>query len=464
MSGERILVVDDEERMLQLLDKLLSEEGYEVRTAPTADEALRVLGETDCDLVISDVRMPGMDGLTLLKSINEQGSSATVILMTAYASVTAAVEAMQAGAFDYLTKPFKIDEMLIAVRKSLESHHLRREVKALRAEMEERYGLDNIVGKSKAMEQVFDMVKRVGKTQSTVLIFGKSGTGKELIAKALHFHSRRSERPFVAVNCSAIPETLMESELFGHTKGSFTGAVSNHKGLFEEAHGGTLFLDEVGEVPPSIQVKLLRALQEREIRRIGGRENIQIDVRVISATNRDLEEMVRDGGFREDLFYRLNVIPIRIPELRERSEDILILSEHFVDKFCAENQLPAKKFSQKALQCLMAYNWPGNVRELENVIERTVALCEKDLIDVDDLPDNLRGASSGESVLQIGSEVSLDELERQHIEAILEKTNNHQIRASKILGIDRRTLYRKLKKYGLKSRGPDHGRDKKSLA
>jgi DNA-binding NtrC family response regulator len=461
MPGERILVVDDEERMLQLLDKLLTEEGYEVRTAPTAVEALRILGDTDCDLVISDVRMPGMDGLALLKSLNEQGSTATVILMTAYASVTAAVEAIQAGAFHYLTKPFKIGEMLMAVRKSLESHHLRREVKALREEVRERYGLNNIIGKSKAMEQVFDMVKRVGKTQSTVLIFGKSGTGKELIAKALHFYSRRSERPFVAVNCSAIPETLMESELFGHTKGSFTGAISNHKGLFEEAHGGTLFLDEVGEIPLSIQVKLLRALQEREIRRIGGRENIHIDVRVISATNRDLDEMVREGEFREDLFYRLNVIPIRIPELRERSEDILLLSEHFIEKFCGENDMPAKKFTRPALQCLMAYGWPGNVRELENVIERTMTLCDKDVIDAEDLPPNLQEGNLDGGAPQVGSEVSLDDLERRHIESILRKTGNHQIRAAEILGIDRRTLYRKLIKYGLKTGARERGNQEK---
>ncbi len=330
MPGERILVVDDEERMLQLLDKLLTGEGYEVRTASSAGEALRILGETDYNLVISDVRMPGMDGMSLLRSLGEQGSAAAVIMMTAYASVTAAVEAIQAGAFDYLTKPFKIDEMLLAVRQSLETHHLRREVKSLREEVHARYGLDNIIGKSKAITQFFDMVKRIAKTQSTILIEGKSGTGKELVAKALHFHSKRNEMPFVAVNCSAIPETLVESELFGHTKGSFTGAVSNHKGLFEEADGGTLFLDEVGEVPTSIQVKMLRALQEREIRRIGGRENISIDVRVIAATNRNLEKMVKEGTFREDLFYRLNVIPMLLPELRESSEDVILLADHFV--------------------------------------------------------------------------------------------------------------------------------------
>jgi DNA-binding NtrC family response regulator len=461
MAGERILVVDDEERMLQLLDKLLTEEGYEVRTTSKAEEALRILGDTDCDLVISDVRMPGMDGLALLKNLNEQGSTATVILMTAYASVNAAVEAIQAGAFHYLTKPFKIDEMLMAVRKSLESHHLQREVKALREEVQERYGLDNIVGKSKAMDQVFDLVKRVGKTQSTVLIFGKSGTGKELIAKALHFHSRRSKMPFVAVNCSAIPETLMESELFGHTKGSFTGAVSNHKGLFEEAHKGTLFLDEVGEVPPSIQVKLLRTLQEREIRRIGGRENIQIDVRVIAATNRDLDEMVQNGDFREDLFYRLNVIPIRLPELRERTDDILPLAEHFIEKFCAQNETPHKRLSREALQRMMEYPWPGNVRELENVMERTVALCEKDLIDIEDLPVHLENRFEDGNALQVGTDATLEELERQHIELVLRKTGSHQIRASKILGIDRRTLYRKLIKYGLKtgSRGRGNKED-----
>ena len=388
MPGERILVVDDEERMLQLLDKLLTGEGYEVRTASSAGEALRILGETDYNLVISDVRIPGMDGMSLLRSLGEQGSAAAVIMMIAYASVTAAVEAIQAGAFDYLAKPFKIDEMLLAVRQSLETHHLRREVKSLREEVHARYGLDNIIGKSKAITQFFDMVKRIAKTQSTILIEGKSGTGKELVAKALHFHSKRNEMPFVAVNCSAIPETLVESELFGHTKGSFTGAVSNHKGLFEEADGGTLFLDEVGEVPTSIQVKMLRALQEREIRRIGGRENISIDVRVIAATNRNLEKMVKEGTFREDLFYRLNVIPMLLPELRERSEDVILLA-------------------------------------------------------------------GGGSAPRIGSDMSLDENERLHIESVLRRVGGHQIRASGVLGIDRRTLYRKLIKYGLKPASED---------
>ncbi|MBT3352161.1 MAG: sigma-54-dependent Fis family transcriptional regulator [Nitrospinaceae bacterium] len=451
MPGERILVVDDEERMLQLLDKLLVGEGYEVRTASSADEALRILGDTDYNLVISDVRMPGIDGMTLLRTLGEQGSSATVILMTAYASVTSAVEAIQAGAFDYLTKPFKIDEMLLAVRKSLESHHLRREVKSLRKEVHDKYGLEGIIGKSKAITQVFDMVKRIAKTQSTVLVEGKSGTGKELIAKALHFHSDRSEKPFVAVNCSAIPETLMESELFGHTKGSFTGAVSSRAGLFEEANGGTLFLDEVGEVPPSIQVKLLRALQEREIRRIGGRENISIDVRVIAATNRNLEEMTRQGDFREDLYYRLNVIPILLPELSERDDDIILLADHFVEKFCARNVVPLKKISRAALRRLMGYRWPGNVRELENVMERTVALCDQEVIEEDDIPPGVNGNGVGAPGPLVGSEISLDELERRHIESVLSRVGGHQVRASSILGIDRRTLYRKLIKYGLKS-------------
>ncbi len=450
MPGERILVVDDEERMLQLLKKLLEGEGYEVRTASNAADALRILGDTDYNLVISDVRMPGMDGMSLLRTLSEQGSAAAVILMTAYASVTAAVEAIQAGAFDYLTKPFKIDELLLAVRKSLESHHLRREVKSLREEVHGRYGLDNIIGKSKAITLVFEMVKRIAKTQSTILIEGKSGTGKELISKALHFHSRRSEMPFVAVNCSAIPETLMESELFGHTKGSFTGAVSNHKGLFEEANGGTLFLDEVGEVPASVQVKMLRALQEREIRRIGGRENISIDVRIIAATNRNLEEMVKEGGFREDLYYRLNVIPLRLPELRERSGDVLLLADHFVEKFCSRNGVPVKKISRVALQRLMEYSWPGNVRELENVVERMVALCEEDVIDEDDIPPSVNGGRAGDYARRIGSDMSLEDLECLHIESVLKRTKGHQIRASQILGIDRRTLYRKLIKYGLK--------------
>ncbi|MEE9257658.1 MAG: sigma-54 dependent transcriptional regulator, partial [bacterium] len=312
--------------------------------------------------------------------------------------------------------------------------------------------------RSKAIEQVFDLVKRVAKTQSTVLVFGKSGTGKELIAKALHFQSRRSDKPFVAVNCSAIPETLMESELFGHTKGSFTGAVSNQKGLFEDANGGTLFLDEVAEVPPSIQVKMLRALQEREIRRIGGRENIPIDVRVIAATNRDLEEMVKEGTFREDLFYRLNVIPLRLPELRERSEDILPLAEHFIEKFCDRNGVGRKKLSKSALQRLTEYSWPGNVRELENLMERAVALCEGDVIDSGDIPSGVGRNGSGDPASLIGGDMSLDEIERRHIESVLDRTGGHQIQASRILGIDRRTLYRKLIKYGLKPASRDGGK------
>ncbi|MEE9275938.1 MAG: sigma-54 dependent transcriptional regulator [bacterium] len=453
MAGERIVVVDDEERMVQLLEKLLSGEGYDVRTAGGAREALGLIAEADCDLVITDVRMHGGDGTSLLRSLQEQGSSAIVILMTAYASVASAVEAMNAGAFHYLTKPFKIDEMLLTVRKALESHSLRREVKTLRAEVEDRYGLGNVIGKSKAMKDVFDKAKRVAKTHSTILIIGKTGTGKELMAKSIHYLSQRSGRPFVAVNCSAIPETLIESELFGHMKGSFTGAVANHKGLFEEAHGGTLFLDEVAEVPLPIQVKLLRVLQEREIRRIGGRENIRIDVRLISATNRDLEERIKESKFREDLYYRLNVIPLRLPELKERTEDIPILVNHFIQKFCKENDLPPKRLTKGALQALLEYEWPGNVRELENAVERAMALCEKDEIEAEDLPRRIFAVRGDGRVLQVGGEVTLDALERRHIESVLRRTGGHQIRASRVLGIDRRTLYRKLVKYGLKPGG-----------
>ncbi|MDA1000770.1 MAG: sigma-54 dependent transcriptional regulator [bacterium] len=450
MAGERILVVDDEERMRHLLERLLGGEGYEVRTASNGADALRLLSEADSDLVISDVRMPGMDGLTLLRTLKEQGSSAVVIMMTAFGTVSSAVEAMNAGAYHYLTKPFKIDEMTLLVRKALESLNLQREVKTLRAEVEERYGLGKLIGKSKAMQDVFKMIRRIAQTHSTVLITGSTGTGKELGAKALHYQSNRRDRPFVAVNCSAIPETLMESELFGHMKGSFTGAVGSQKGLFEEAHNGTLFLDEVGEVPLPIQVKLLRSIQEREIRRIGGRENIQIDVRIISATNRDLEELVREGSFREDLYYRLNVIPIRIPGLRERPDDIPLLAQHFIGKFCEENGIELKRLSKNALQALLAYDWPGNVRELENVIERAIALCENEEIDNTDFPTHIVENHSGLISTRAGMDISLEELERLHIESILEKTGGHQIRAAKILGVDRRTLYRKLVKYGLK--------------
>ncbi len=457
-TGE-ILVVDDDTRMRELLAKVLVREGYEVRALPRAQEVLEALEEERVDLVISDIRMPEMDGLTLLREVKRLSPQTSVLLMTAFGSIDTAVQAMKAGAYDYLTKPFKMDEIIVVVQRAMEERRLRAEVQALREEVHTKYNFSNLLGKSKPMQDLFALIRKVAASRSTVLIQGKSGTGKELVAKAIHYNSPRRERPLVTVNCSAIPKDLLESELFGHVKGAFTGAIAHKRGLFEEANGGSLFLDEIGELSPELQVKLLRAIQEREIKRVGDTRTISIDARLIAATNRDLAQAVHEGSFREDLYYRLNVIPITLPALQDRAEDIPLLATHFVMKYGKEANPPIEGISKEAMRLLLEYDWPGNVRELENVIERAVILAHGPEIAPEDLPAQFhtRGNPAHRATSHLGPErPTLAELERDYIATILQETGWHQLRAAHILGIDRRTLYRKIRTYGLqRQRAPE---------
>lgn len=441
-----VLIVDDDEKMRTILQKVLQREGYEVTLANNGQSAISLVKNDGFDLVVSDIRMPGMDGLTLLEHIRELSPDTTVIMMTAFGSVDSAVEAMKQGAYDYINKPFKMDEVLIILSRAVEEKRLRHELISMREALEARYGFENIVGKSKPMLDVFELIQRVAHTSATVLIHGASGTGKELVAQAIHYNSPRKDGSFVPVNCGAIPEDLLETELFGHVKGAFTGASGDKTGLFAEADHGTLFLDEISELSLPMQTKLLRVLQEKEVRRVGDTKSFSVDVRVIAASNKNLDERVKDGLFREDLFYRLNVIPIVLPELRRRVEDIPLLVQHFLKKY-ADEAGSLKRISREALAALMQYPWPGNVRELENAIERTAILCPQDEIGLEDLPRELY-SSEGLSLSHAMQEgATLEELEKEYILRVLENEKGNQTRASEILGIDRRTLYRKLQRY-----------------
>jgi len=449
-AGE-ILVVDDDARMRELIVKVLAREGYSARSLPRGQEVLQALEDEPPDLIISDIRMPEMDGLTLLQEVKRVSPETSVLMMTAFGSIDTAVQAIKAGAYDYLTKPFKMDEIIVVVRRAMEEQRLRAEVRALREEVRTKYNFSNILGKSKPMLDLFALIKKVAGSRSTVLIQGKSGTGKELVARAIHYNSPRRARPLVSVNCSAIPRDLLESELFGHIKGAFTGAIANKRGLFEEADGGSLFLDEIGELSPELQVKLLRVLQEREMRRVGDTRTISIDVRLIAASNRDLAQAVKTDLFREDLYYRLNVIPIVLPALKDRSEDIPLLVEHFLMKYAKEADPPIEGIAKDAMRLLLEYDWPGNVRELENVIERAVILGHGPQILPEDLPAHLHTQqTSGPYQFRAASphRPTLEELERDYIATILRETRWHQMQAAHILGIDRRTLYRKIRTYG----------------
>ena len=456
-TGE-ILVVDDDARMRELVAKVLARKGYTVRALPRAQDVLQALEEGPADLVISDIRMPEMDGLRLLQEVKRLAPETSVLLMTAFGSIDTAVQAIKAGAYDYLTKPFKMDEVIVVVRRAMEERRLRAEVQALREEVRTKYNFSNILGKSKPMLELFALIRKVAGSRSTVLVQGKSGTGKELVAKAIHYNSPRRERLLVTVNCSAIPKDLLESELFGHIKGAFTGAIANKRGLFEEANGGSLFLDEIGELSPELQVKLLRVLQEREIRRVGDTRTVSVDIRLIAATNRDLVQAVQEGMFREDLYYRLNVIPIVLPALKDRAEDIPLLVEHFLMKYAKEADPPIEGISKEALRLLLEHDWPGNVRELENVIERAVILGRGPQLLPEDLPVHLRTHSlpgwcqAREASM---SRPTLEELERNYIATVLGETRWRRMQAAHILGIDRRTLYRKIRTYGLQPTTPD---------
>ncbi|MBH0190147.1 MAG: sigma-54-dependent Fis family transcriptional regulator, partial [Nitrospira sp.] len=420
--------------------------GHQVATAGSGEEALKRLAEEDYAVVLTDLRMKGMQGIELLTQIKRDYADINVILMTAFGSVETAVEAMKHDASDYLTKPVKKDELVRVVERVLRETALRREVNRLRKEVHKEYSFHQILGKSKAIQAVFELIRRVADSPTNVLITGESGTGKELVAKAIHYNSSRKEAPFVPVNCAAIPEQLLESELFGHMRGSFTDAKADKRGLFEEAQKGTLFLDEISELPLMLQAKILRAIQEREIRRVGATKPVSVDVRIIAATNLNLSEEVKNKRFREDLYYRLNVIELKLPPLRERLEDIPLLVAAFLKKCSEAGRKEVKGVSESALAMLMDYPWPGNVRELENVIERAVTLSRGEKISPDDLPQAVQGARGDRRVLDEAAEKSLPlhEIEKEYIKKILDKTGGNKYQAAHALGIDRKTLYRKL--------------------
>ncbi len=446
---EKILVVDDEKNMQNLLTKVLVKEGYRLACVSTGEEALRHLETEWYDLILSDLKLPGMDGLELFKKAKAIHPTMPYLVLTAFGSVDTAVAAMKEGAHDYLTKPVNIEEIKVAVRRVLDLHQLTREVERLRDPVEIEKDFRSIISRSPRMHAVFRLIKMVAGSQSTVLIQGESGTGKELIARAIHRHSPRRERPFVTVDCGALPETLLESELFGHVKGAFTGAVRSKKGLFEEAHGGTLLLDEIGDTTLAFQSKLMRVLQESEIRPVGGNKNILVDVRVIAATNKDLRERVKKKSFREDLYYRLAVVPIGIAPLRDRKEDIPLLAVHFVKKYCQQNRIELKAIPPSVMRVLSQYPWPGNVRELENAIERTVLVSPGPELDGTALFLDHAADEPRMSPLYTISHTAIAQVERDQIsEAIVEAQGNRS-HAAKLLGISRATLYNKLRRYHL---------------
>lgn len=447
----KILVVDDEVSVQNSL-RMIFKNDYQVIIAGNAGEAVVKFKSEDPDLVFLDIIMPGKDGIDTLREIREFQPFTPVIMLTATRTVRTAVEAMKLGAYDYISKPFDVEELRLAAKKALESRDLKTENIRLQGEVEERYRFDNIIGKSKGMREIFSTIRQISEKASTVLIHGESGTGKELVARAIHYNSPRKNKPFVAVNCAAIPETLIESELFGHEKGSFTDAQSRRIGHFELAHQGTLFLDEISELSLSTQAKILRSIQEREFIRVGGTKTISVDVRLIAATNRNLEEQMAKGAFRSDLYYRINVVPIHIPPLRNRKDDIFLLTQHFLEKHAG----PGKKhITPQAMDVLGAYDWPGNVRELENIIERVVVLSKGEVIAPEDLPIHLKSGSQVELIKRgvLDGRISfLDaekEFEKDIIQEALKKSNNVQTRAADLLGISRRILKYKMDKYGI---------------
>ncbi len=445
----RVMVVDDEPNARSALREILADEGYEVLEAGDGEEALHLIPGFAPDGVLIDVRMPKLDGLTMIERARSEGSDAAFVVMTAHGTVKDAVAAMKMGAEDYLLKPLDTDEVLVVLGKALDRRKLRRDVELLRERVRESSGLSNMVGASEPMRRVFELVNRAAPSKATVLILGESGTGKELIAEALHEGSQRAKGPFIRVNCAALPETLLESELFGHEKGSFTGAVARREGRFELADGGTLFLDEIGEIPPSVQVRLLRFLQNREFDRVGGQKTLQVDVRVVAATNKDLLAEVKSGRFREDLYYRLNVVQIELPALRQRKGDLPALIDHFLRKFGTAYDKPNARIGRDALQALVAYDWPGNVRELENAVERAVVLSADGEILPSHLPPAI-GEGRREGARQLIPGATLAEIEREAILRTLEVVGGSTSRAAEILGISVRTIQYRLKEYGIR--------------
>ncbi len=457
---ERILIVDDEPNARKGLADILREEGYEIREASDGEEALARLMEFAPAAVLTDVRMPRMDGITLLKRARELGSESVFVMMTAFASIETAVEAMRAGAENYLVKPLDDKAVLVVLEKALDKLRLQRDTANLRERVRERYRFHNIVGDAPELQAVYEVVKRAAPTRATVLILGESGTGKELIAQALHEESERKDKPFIKVNCAALSETLLESELFGHEKGSFTGAIGRKEGRFELADGGTLFLDEIGDISPTLQIKLLRVLQQKEFERVGGVQTLKVDVRVVAATNRDLVAEVKTGVFREDLYYRLNVVAVTLPPLRQRKGDIPALVTHFVEKYSKAYSKEIRDLAPGTLNALLSHDWPGNVRELENVVERAVVLCKGSQLSADDLPPTLRGPRPSER--PVGALIpgaTLYDIEREAILRTLEIVGGSTSRAAEILGISVRKIQYRLKEYATGGRrgqvGPD---------
>ncbi|RLC09195.1 MAG: sigma-54-dependent Fis family transcriptional regulator [Deltaproteobacteria bacterium] len=451
---ETILIVDDEKNYPLILSAVLEEEGFETLTANSGDEALAIIKSSDVDLVLTDMKMPSMDGIELLEHVKAKDQELPVMMMTAYGTVEKAVEAMQKGAYSYILKPFDNESLIVYVNKAIETYRVVKENRQLRNAMESRYSFGNIIGKSKPMQDVFEIIRKVAPSTATVLIEGESGTGKELVAKSIHFNSLRREKPFVAVNCSAFAETLLESELFGHEKGAFTGAAAMKKGRFEIADSGTLFLDEIGELSQNLQVKLLRVLQEKTFERVGGIRPVSVSIRVIAATNKTLREEVRQGRFREDLFYRLNVLHIVLPPLRQRTEDIHLLTDHFVRKYADERGtgIPVTGADQEVERLFYKYKWPGNIRELENIIERAMILCPNETIGVSDLPrDFMDNVCETRYLDGIPSDAKLYKtlsiIEKEMIERALKLTHNVQSDAAKLLGLGKSGLGKKIKKY-----------------
>jgi two-component system response regulator AtoC len=452
MEEKRILVIDDEENMRHMLAVLLEKEGYQVANAGDGKEGLELALENFYDIILCDLKMPVMDGMAFLENFQDTQLESTVIVMSAYGTLDTAIEAMKNGAYDYVSKPFKPDEILLALKKAEERERLRKENRLLQQSIRESFSFAQMIGRSSAMQDIFTIIEKVADYKTTVLITGESGTGKELIAQAIHHHSSRADKPLVTVNCGAIPETLLESELFGHKKGSFTDAVRDKTGLFQEAHGGSIFLDEIGELPRKLQVKLLRVLQEEEIKRVGETQSIKIDIRIMAATIKDLAEEVEAGRFRDDLYYRINVLHVAVPPLRNRLEDIPLLIQHFIDKTSKRLDLEIDGVSPTARRLIQRYWWPGNVRELENVIERAIVMADGRTLGLKDLPPYLQQAQSSD-MLNDDDNLSIKEgsrrLEKTLIRKALEKTGGNRTQAAKILEISHPALLYKIKAYGL---------------
>ena len=450
----RVLIIDDEENFRHMLSVILKKEGYDVEAALNGEEALQKIGLSPFDQILCDIRMPKMDGLQFLHEVKKMGVDSPIIMMSAYGTVDIAIEAIKLGAYDYISKPFKPDEIILTLKKAEERERLRKENEFLRKEVKKEYSFENIISKNKMMQRIFEVIKKVAQYKSTILITGESGTGKELVARALHYSSDRAQKPFIPVNCGAIPENLLESELFGHAKGAFTDAIRTKKGLFEEADEGTLFLDEIGELPGQLQVKLLRVLQDGEIRRVGESKSIKINVRIVAATVKDLTKEVNEGRFRDDLFYRLNVLPIHIPPLRERKEDISLLTSHFIKKHSQAMNKNVVGIDSKALEALMNYKWYGNVRELENSIERAIVLADRENIELENLPAEIQNFQDEIQLEPLSEEeYSIKKasrfLEMTLIKKGLKKTKGNHTHAAKLLEISHRALLYKIKEYGI---------------